>query len=123
MKTPDEPLVSDTPITDASCAMVYLASGSAFEAADPAVSRKLERDLAGALRESEDRNQQWAAKSIYASQLERGLAAHRTVLEKCEKAFYRVIVLCEDDPADRLNRPAWLTEVIDEVAKLRGGAA
>ena len=56
-----------------------------------------------------------------ACKLERELTAHKAALEKCEKAFYRVIDLCEDDPSDRLNRPKWLTEVIDEIAKLKGG--
>lgn len=100
--------MSDTPITDAGCAMVYLVSGSSFEAADPAVSRKLERDLAEALRESEDRNQQWAAKSIDASQLERGLAAHKAVLGVCEMAI--------------ATAECRLRLALAEIAKLRGGA-
>lgn len=60
-------------------------------------SRQLERELAEALRESEDRNQQWALKSIYASELEQTvsninsqLTAHKAALEQSKSALLAI---------------------------------
>lgn len=79
--------------------MVYLVSGSSFEAADPAVSRKLERDL----------------------------AACKVVLGKCEAAiegFHEST--CEQywdsDASCSCSLQTVRAEALAEIAKLRGGA-
>lgn len=89
---------------------------------------KLERELAEALRESEERNQQWALKSIYASELEQTvsninsqLTSHKAALEKCEKALFATWA-----DLDHLNH--WMPtpcrelymEALSEIAKLKG---
>lgn len=58
--------MSDTPTIQEQCYGTCWAASNRIE--------ELERELAEVRRESEERNQQWAAKSIYASQLEQDLA-------------------------------------------------
>ena len=55
---------------------------------------QLEHELEEAKRESEDRNQQWAAKSIYAHQLEQKIANLEAALEKARKALEQHIMRC-----------------------------
>jgi len=95
-----------TPRTDAGCAPIFFSNGTSTIAADPDISRQLERELAEANRKLE-----WLKSKAYRESAQWGFCAAQWSIHFCRKDedadlsqdFFEALKQCMDDRANPTN--------------------